>query len=80
MNVKRINVQRIGENAGTVWHLLHGENRKWEYSELKKVSGLSDRELNTAIGWLAREGKIYFETNKEADKEYLYLVLNYYIG
>lgn len=75
-----MNVQNIGENAGIVWKLLHGENKKWEYAELKSVSGLSDRDLNAAIGWLAREDKIYFENSKSADKELLYLTMNYYIG
>ena len=50
-----MNVQTIGECAGIVWRLLHGDNRRWEYKELKEASGLRDRELNAAIGWLARE-------------------------
>ena len=75
-----MNVQTIGENAGIVWSLLHGENRKWEYSELKAAAGMSERDLNAAIGWLAREDKVYFETMQDSGKEYLYLTMNYYIG
>lgn len=45
-----MNAQSIGESAKTIWHLLHGDNRKWEYQELKKATGLRDRELNAAIG------------------------------
>lgn len=41
---------------------------------------MSDRDLNAAIGWLAREDKIQFWTDKKGDKEYLYLELNLYIG
>lgn len=52
-----MNAQSIGESAKAIWHLLHGDNRKWEYQELKKATGLRDRELNAAIGWLACEGK-----------------------
>ncbi len=68
----------IGVNAGVVWRLLDN-NRRWEYSELKAASGLSDRDLNAAIGWLAREDKIQFEVDKKDDKEYLFLELNVYI-
>ncbi len=68
----------IGVNAGVIWRLLDN-NRRWEYSELKAASGLSDRDLNAAIGWLAREDKIQFEVDKKDDKEYLFLELNVYI-
>ena len=68
----------IGVNAGVVWRLLDN-NRRWEYSELKAASGLSDRDLNAAIGWLAREDKIQFETERKEKKEYLFLELNVYI-
>ena len=50
-----MNIQSIGESAGIVWRLLHGDNRKWEYQELKKTTGLRDRDLNAAIGWLVKE-------------------------
>ena len=87
-----MNVQSIGECAGIVWRLLHGDNRRGEYKELKEASGLRDRELNAAIGWLAREGKIQaigwlaregkiqFSENEENHKGCLYLELSYYIG
>ncbi len=75
-----MNVQSIGENAEIVWHLLNGDNRKWEYDEIKRATGLSDRDLNSAIGWLAREDKIQFEKKKADENDYYYLELNYYIG
>lgn len=74
-----MDAQSIGKNAGIVWRLLD-HNRKWEYNELKEVTGLSDRDLNAAIGWLAREDKIQFETSKKDGHDYLYLELNLYIG
>ena len=74
-----MDAQSIGKNAGIVWRLLD-HNRKWEYSELKEATGLSDRDLNAAIGWLAREDKIQFETGKKDGHDYLYLELNLYIG
>lgn len=67
----------IGENAGILWRLLNNGER-WEYEQLKNASGLSDRDLNLAIGWLARENKIFFEKSKEQDKEYMYLSIDLY--
>ena len=52
-----MNVQNIGENAGIVWRQLASEHRKWQYDEVKAATGLADRDLNAAIGWLAREGR-----------------------
>lgn len=75
-----MNMQSIGESAGVIWRLLYGDNRKWEYQELKEATGLRDRELNAAIGWLAREGKIQFDETKVGRKQVLYIELNYYIG
>lgn len=75
-----MNIQSIGESAGIVWKILHGDNRKWEYQELKQVTGLRDRELNSAIGWLAREGKIQFDESLNKDKQSLYIELSLYIG
>lgn len=68
----------IGENAGVIWHLLNNGER-WEYESLKAASGLSDRDLNLAIGWLARENKIFFERSKDQDKEYMYLSIDLYL-
>ena len=51
-----MNAQSIGESAKAIWHLLHGDNRKWEYQELKKATGLRDRELNAvSAGWHVKE-------------------------
>lgn len=66
----------IGNNAGIVWTLLN-DGKRWKYEDLKAASALSDRNLNAAIGWLAREDKIYFETDSN-NAEYLYLSVNIY--
>ena len=66
----------IGNNAGIVWTLLN-DGKRWKYEYLKAASALSDRDLNAAIGWLAREDKIYFETDSN-NAEYLYLSVNIY--
>ena len=53
----------IGLNAGKVWQLL-SNNEKWGYGTLKRKSGLKDKELGAALGWLSRENKIEFEDRK----------------
>ncbi len=73
-----MNKHIIGLNAGIIWRLLSNQE-KWTYNDLKTASGLTDRELNTAIGWLAREGKIEFEQEYKSGKEMFYLMLNIYI-
>ena len=47
-----MNKNLIGLNAGKVWQLLNN-NKRWSYSELKEAVGLSDRDLNAAIGWVS---------------------------
>ena len=72
-----MNKIQIGENAGLVWSKLK-DNKHWEYEELKQVTGLTDRDLNAAIGWLAREDKIDFDVNEHGDR--IFLTVNVYIG
>ena len=74
-----MNKNGIGINAGIVWRLLDN-NRRLEYREIKRLSGLSDRELNMAVGWLAREDRIQIDSYIENGKEYYYLELNLYFG
>ena len=69
----------VGTNAGIVWRLLD-DNRRMEYREVKKCTGMSDRDLNAAIGWLFCENKIQVDTHVEEGEEHLYLELNLYIG
>lgn len=60
----------IGCNAGIVWRLM--SNRYlWTYAELKEKSGLSDWDLLTAIGWLARENQIEFDDTATEQRFYL---------
>ena len=67
----------IGLNAGKVWQLL-SDYAKWSYGTLKRKSGLKDKELGAAIGWLAREDKIVL--SQEEDELYVSLGVNVYIG
>lgn len=72
-----MNKNEIGLNAGKVWQLL-SDYAKWSYGTLKKKSGLKDKELGAAIGWLAREDKI--EMYEEEEELYISLGVNVYIG
>lgn len=67
----------IGINAGKIWRLL-SNNARWSFEELKIKSGLNDIDLSAAIGWLAREDKVEFETDLR--DFYVYLNVNVYIG
>ena len=73
-----MNKYQIGTNAGVVWRLLN-DNSRWSYCELKKASGLADRDLNAAIGWLARENKIDFDC-ESPERECYFLSVNIFIG
>ena len=50
-------INNIGNNAGVVWNVLNA-NGKMTETKLKKESGLGSAEFYTALGWLAREGKL----------------------
>ena len=81
----------IGTNAGIVWRTINDSGRPWKYEELKSDSGrpwkyeelksatkLSDRDLNAAIGWLARENKIEFDTELPDGEEVMHVDWNVY--
>lgn len=54
---------KIGENAGLIWNALQGG--ALTLKALKKATKLKNDDLNLALGWLAREGKIAFEEAEE---------------
>jgi len=60
----------IGTNAGIVWRAMTSD-RSWTYEELREETELSDKELWTAIGWLARENQIEFDSSTEEERIYL---------
>ena len=54
---------KIGENAGLIWNALQGG--ALTLKALKKATKLKNDDLNLALGWLAREGKVAFEAAEE---------------
>ena len=54
---------KIGENAGLIWNAL--QDGALTLNALKKATKLKNDDLNLALGWLAREGKVAFEAAEE---------------
>ena len=52
----------IGETAGDVWRIL-SERGSQTLAGLKKSIDAPDDQVVLAVGWLAREDKLVFETN-----------------
>jgi len=50
--------EKIGSNAGLVWAALEGG--ELNVKAVKKATKLAEKDLNLALGWLAREGKLNF--------------------
>lgn len=58
-----MNVEQIGVNAGKIWNAL--QNGALSCKALKKATKLKEADLNLALGWLAREGKLTFTEAEE---------------
>ena len=50
--------EKIGSNAGLIWTAF--ANGELSVKAAKKATKLTEKDLNLALGWLAREGKIVF--------------------
>ncbi len=50
----------IGEAAGKIWHFLNGNPRS-TLGQISKSLALDASLARMAVGWLAREDKIFFE-------------------
>lgn len=50
--------EKIGTNAGLIWAALEGG--ELNVKAVKKATKLAEKDLNLALGWLAREGKVKF--------------------
>ncbi|MDE6134019.1 MAG: winged helix-turn-helix domain-containing protein [Muribaculaceae bacterium] len=65
-----MNTEIIGTNAGTVWVALNTADAL-TVKQIKKITKLKDKEVYTALGWLAREGKITIDVDPEDPKEFI---------
>ena len=50
--------EKIGNNAGLVYAAL--ADGELNVKAVKKATKLAEKDLNLALGWLAREGKLKF--------------------
>ncbi|MCM0221089.1 winged helix-turn-helix domain-containing protein [Bacteroides fragilis] len=67
----------IGLNAGHIWQIL-SDNEPRTYKQLKEESGLAERDLNMALGWLAREDQIEIEQGPDKDEFVFSIYFNNY--
>lgn len=65
-----MNVDSIGVYAGEVWKALNTAD-VLGLKQIKKITKLKEKEVYTAIGWLARENKITIQSDPEDAKEIL---------
>ena len=68
-------INNIGNNAGLVWNALNA-NGKMTETKLKKETALGSAEFYTALGWLAREGKLNVVVETKGSKTCEYYSLN----
>ncbi len=55
-------IELIGTNAGLVWKALDAGG-KMSVKSLKKATKIkAEKDIYAAMGWLAKEGKLSFET------------------
>lgn len=62
---------QIGTNAGKIWQFLDHNGEK-TIPEIKKALSMKSPEVQMALGWLARENKIFFY--EEANKIWVILI------
>ncbi|MGE4586196.1 MAG: winged helix-turn-helix domain-containing protein [Mangrovibacterium sp.] len=54
---------KIGINAGKIWLFLD-QNGESSIAEVMKSLAMSSADVRMALGWLAREDKVYFFNKK----------------
>lgn len=65
-----MNKRTIGVNAGIIWKLLNSNNEKMTIEKLCEASGLLEKNVLIALGWLAREDRVEIEENDNNDDFY----------
>lgn len=54
---------RIDLDAGIIWQVIN-ENKDIKITDLKKLTKMEIKNIYLALGWLARENKVFFLTRK----------------
>lgn len=70
----------VRTNAVSIWILINStqDYYYWTYKELKEKTQMSDRELNMAIGWLARENNIEIGSDSQTGEERFFVSMCFY--
>ena len=55
--------ERIGQAAGQIWQALAEAKKSVNIADLGKLTKLKTQLAYQGLGWLAREGKIVYQTN-----------------
>jgi len=55
---------KIGSNAGKIWELLVSIDEEVNSNNISKLLQIDIKDIYSALGWLAREGKIEFKKGK----------------
>lgn len=50
---------KIGFDAGKIWHVI-ANKKSVKVLDLKESTKMDVKDIFLALGWLAREGRIYF--------------------
>lgn len=61
-------IDTINLNALRLWQIMN-DGTVWCYSRLRQESQLSEREIDTAIGWLAREDTVEITQDPDSAEE-----------
>ncbi len=60
----------IGLNAGAILNIIADDRNAIGFDALQEKTALSDADLWTAIGWLARENKIIIRSDQEKKPQF----------
>jgi hypothetical protein len=55
--------EKIGHAAGQIWEVLSGRKTPVSLTDLPKLTKLKTQLAYQGLGWLAREGKIAYQTS-----------------
>lgn len=58
-----MNMETIGAKAGILWRTLNTQVSPLPLSLLEEKTEMNREEVFMALGWLARENKLYFSEN-----------------
>lgn len=50
---------RIDSDAGIIWQVIN-DNKDIKITDLKKLTKMEIKNIYLALGWLARENKVFF--------------------